>query len=200
MVYLCQLDYPDIPYPTHTSEPDNERGPHTTVKSSGCGLCSAVMMADRLLPFPHFTLEDALKLAMDSGANAWSGTSYRVLAPVLAERLGLEYEVTSDLDRLAEALKTGACAVAHVRKRPDGSPATFTNGGHYITVIGVEEERRFAILDPSYKEGKFDTPERAGKVEVVKDVLCLCCPEVLAEDIAPLGDRGLYIFRRPAAK
>ena len=196
MLYLCQLDYPDIPYPTHISEPDNERGPHTTIKSSGCGLCAAVMMADRLLPEPNFTLEDALQLSLEVGANAWSGTSYRLFAPAVASRLGLWLKVTSDLDLLAEELKTGACAVAHVRTHPDGSKAVFTNGGHYITVIGVEKDGRFAILDPSYKPGKFDIPERQGKVEVVADKICLCAPEVLAADIEALGDKGLYIFRR----
>ena len=57
-------------------------------------------------------------------------------------------------------------------------------------------DRRAAILDPSYKPGKFDIPERQGKVEVVADKICLCAPEVLAADIEALGDKGLYIFRR----
>jgi len=196
MLYICQLDYPDIPYPTHTSEPENERGPFTTIKSSGCGLCAAVMMADRLIPNVKFSLVDALELSMKIGANAWSGTSYRVLGPAVAERLGLKLEVTGDVNRLAEMLKTGACAVAHVRKRADGSPGTFTTGGHYITVFGVEADGRFAILDPSQKPGKFEEYDRAGKVEVVQDHVCLCSPEVLAADIAPLADRGLYIFSR----
>ena len=194
MLYICQLDYPDVPYPTHTKEPENERGPHTTVKTSGCGLCAAMMTVDRLLPNVSFTLDEALALSYQTEANSWSGTSYRLFAPAFAERFGLKLEVTQDTGRLAEALKTGACAVAHCRKHADGTIGTFTAGGHYITVFGVEPDGRFAILDPSLKPGKFDEPGREGKVEIVHGFVCLCRPEVLAKDVAQT--RGFYIFSR----
>ena len=56
MKFVCQLDYPHIPYPTETlkEQPNLE----STVKSSGCGLCSACMIVD-LLTDQEFTVKEA---------------------------------------------------------------------------------------------------------------------------------------------
>ena len=68
MKYINQRDYPDIPYITRANpeDPRHERGKKTTIRSSGCGLCSALMVADRLLPQNEFSLEDVIPAAEDS--------------------------------------------------------------------------------------------------------------------------------------
>ena len=51
MKYVNQLDYPDMPYITQVKSTDPEKikiGLNNTVAKSGCGLCSAVMVASRL--------------------------------------------------------------------------------------------------------------------------------------------------------
>ena len=65
MLYINQLDYAHVPYIPRTSlqGEEYERGQKTTVRSSGCGLCAAVMMVDRLLPNMEFTLEQAVELS-----------------------------------------------------------------------------------------------------------------------------------------
>ena len=62
MKYVCQLEYPDLLYVTRTSLEGEarEKGKTTTIRSSGCGLCSAVMVADRLLPNCQFSLRGQL--------------------------------------------------------------------------------------------------------------------------------------------
>ena len=196
MLYVCQLDHADIPYPTHTDTPDNEYGKNSTMRSSGCGLCSSVMMADRLLINPNFGLKDALELSFATGANHGSGTDYKLYAPALAERLGLDLEVTSDIDKLAECLKTGGCAIAHVRPHADGEKPYFShNGGHYVTVISVESDGCFDVLDPSNRPGKFDDPYRSEMVKM-KDGIAVCKPEALVKDVEMLEGRGFYLFKR----
>ena len=51
MKYINQLNFPDIPYVTRTDleGAEREKGLNTTIRSSGCGLCAAIMVADRLL-------------------------------------------------------------------------------------------------------------------------------------------------------
>ena len=62
MRYVNQKEYPHIPYITCTKEdhPQHERGKTTTICTSGCGLCSSIMVADRLLVDYKFELEDAI--------------------------------------------------------------------------------------------------------------------------------------------
>ena len=47
MLFVNQNDYPDIPYPTDIDHPDSSDN-DGTIETAGCGLCSAVMMVDRL--------------------------------------------------------------------------------------------------------------------------------------------------------
>lgn len=197
MKYICQYDFPDIPYITRTTMDgeDYERGQRSTVKSSGCGLCSAIMVLDRLMPEYDFSVEDAVKLAYDSGANHRKGTDYKRFAPAFAEKFGLDYEMTSDPERLRYCLRTGGAAVLHSKGDRDGYIGVFTHGGHYIAAISEERDGRIAILDPSLKEGKYEEEGRKGLVELKNGVVALCDMQVLVND-TETADYGFYLFWR----
>ena len=186
MQYVNQLDHAHLRYTTRTSFEGEakEKGKVTTVRSSGCGLCSAVMVADRLLPNSSFGLYDALDLSYATEANHRAGTDYKRFAPAFAEKLGLKYEQTSDPERLLYCLRTGGAAVGHVGGDREGHIGVFSHGGHYVAVIAEEEDGRIAILDPSYKENKYEEEGRKGKVEMKYGVVALCDVQVLAEDCA----------------
>ena len=64
-----------------------------------------------------------------------------------------------------------------------------------MAVVGVEPDGRFAILDPSYKEGKFDGPDRKGKIEMKNDIVVLCSPEILEQEVNP-NRLHYYMFWR----
>ena len=89
MKYINQLDYPNEIYVTmqEMSEAEREEGKKTTVANSGCGLCSSIMVADRLIPNCNFGLQDAIKLSYETGANLYRGTNYKVYAPAFAKKL-----------------------------------------------------------------------------------------------------------------
>lgn len=182
MKYINQLDYTHIPYITKAKleGKEHEHGKTTTVRSSGCGLCSAMMVADRLLPNCQFELTDAIQLSYDTEANHRRGTDYGIYAPAFAEKFGLLYEGTKDPQRLLHCLRTGGAAVVHVTAR-EGHVGLFTKRGHYIVAINEEPDGRIAILDPSYFEGKYEEEGRQGKVEM-KGVVALCDLKILVEE------------------
>jgi hypothetical protein len=194
MRYINQKQYPHIPYITRANPeyPGHERGKTTTISSSGCGLCSAIMVADRLLPTYNFELEDAIALSYQIPANRKAGTS-RDFFPVFAEKLGLMLEQSGDIGDLLRCLRTGGAAIVHVGSEKDGKSGLFTRGGHYMAVVNEEPDGRVAILDPSHTPTKFEEEDRKGRVEIVNDVIVLCTPEVLNAEIK---DDGYFLFWR----
>lgn len=197
MKYINQLDYPDWLYITRTAMEGEamEKGKTTTVKSSGCGLCSAIMVADRLLPNCEFGLKEALRLSYDVEANWKTGTSYARFAPAFAEKMGLKLEATKDPEKLRHCLRTGGAAVVLVDGDHDGRIGVFSHIGHYITAINEEPDGRIALLDPSYKEGKFEEEGRVGKVEMKNGCIAVCEMQVLIDDTAR-RQTPFYLFWR----
>ena len=163
MKYINQLEYPHIPYPTCVkSEEYAPSGKPTTVKSSGCGLCSVCMAID-LLTDTNLDIEECVRMSMDCVANHSRGTDMNILGPVVAEKFGLEYSKTSELPEAIAHLEAGGVIVVHVGVPEGREIGLFTKGGHYMLLISTDG-KEFCILDPSYNEEKYEIPERAGKV------------------------------------
>ena len=197
MKYINQKNYPDTPYITRRGLKDEEareRGKHTTVARSGCGLCCGMMVVDRLLSNTEFSLEDAIQLSYEVKANREVGTNYEIFAPALAERFGLELEMTNNPRQLSFCLRTGGCAVAHVGGDHDDHIGLFSHKGHYVAVIAEQKDGRLVILDPSLNEGKFEEEERKGKVEVSGNI-CITEAKWLAADVLNRNP-GFYLFWR----
>lgn len=198
MKYISQLDYPDRIYVTRTEmddEAEREKGKTTTVKSSGCGLCSAVMVADRLLPGCDFDLEDAIALTYEVKANPRKGTSYIRFAPAFAEKMGLRLETSHDFEDVRRCLRTGGAVVILVSGDRDGRVGLFTHVGHYMAIINEEPDGRFAILDPAYSKEKYEEEGRRGKIEVTNGVIILSEARYLEEE-AKTTSAPYYLFWR----
>lgn len=197
MKFVNQLDYPEIPYITRQEmedEASREKGEKTTVATSACGLCSAIIVVDRLLVNTELSLEEAIRLSYDSRANLRIGTDYTVFAPALAERFGLDLEMTDDPERLLFCLRTGGCAVAESAGDREGYIGIFTHNAHYVVVIAEQRDGRFAVLDPAIKEGKYDEEGRRDKVKV-KGKFVICDLKTLMEDTEG-ADKRFYLFWR----
>ena len=197
MRYINQRDYPDWLYVTRVDMEGEhrERGKTTTVASSGCGLCSAIIVADRLLPESGFGLREALELAYDVGANREIGTDYDIYAPAFAEKLGLAWEGTNDPRQLRHCLRTGGAAVALVDGDRDGRVGVYSHTGHYVVAVSEERDGRIAVLDPAYWPDKYEEEGRKGLVEVKSDGLSVCNMQVLMDDTEPSSTR-FYLFWR----
>ena len=163
MKYINQLEYPHLPYPTRVKmEGIPEERRNTTVKSSGCGLCSACMAVD-LLTDKTLEIEECVRISMDCVANHRRGTDMTILGPVIAEKFNLSYSSTQDVSEAIEHLRAGGVIVVHVAV-PEGAPTgLFTKGGHYMLLVATDG-KEFCILDPSYTPEKYKIPERAGRV------------------------------------
>jgi hypothetical protein len=197
MKFVNQLDYPEVPYITRQEmedEASREKGKKTTVATSACGLCSAIIVVDRLLVNTELSLEEAIRLSYASEANLRIGTDYTVFAPALAERFGLDLEMTDDPERLLFCLRTGGCAVAESAGDREGYIGVFTHNAHYVVVIAEQRDGRFAVLDPAIKEGKYDEEGRRDKVKV-KGKFVICDLKTLMEDTEG-ADKRFYLFWR----
>lgn len=197
MKYVNQLEYTDWPYVTRTAMngEDFEKGRTTTIRSSGCGLCSAVMVADQLLPNCDFELKDAIKLSYECEANHMVGTDYKRFAPAFAEKCNLKLEMTKEPERLGYCLRTGGAAVLHIKGDRDGYVGVFSHKGHYVVAISEESDGRIAILDPSLKIGKYEEEGRNGLVELKNDVIALCDMQTIIKDTLP-ANPAFYLFWR----
>jgi len=197
MKYINQKEYPDWLYVTQTEmeSEEKEKGRTTTIYSSGCGLCSAIMVADRLVPNCGFDLKEALRMSYDTNANHLKGTDYKRFAPAFAEKFGLDMEMSNDPERLRYCLRTGGAAVVHVKGDRDGHVGVFSHIGHYIVAISEERDGRIAVLDPAYMVGRYDEEGRKGLVELKCGLVALCDMQVLVDDSAP-ADPSFYLFWR----
>lgn len=181
MKYRNQKEFAYILYACNTDDPSDEKMHRSSLDITGCGLCCAVMVADRLLIEPEFDIKEALQLSYACGANHKLGTDYHIFAPYFSEKMGLRLQMTSDIEALRSCLRSGGCAVANSGGDREGYAGVFTHGGHYICVISVDDEDLFAVLDPSQVPGKYEEPGREGKVAVNGNI-CLCSGEVLQKD------------------
>ncbi|MBO4872347.1 MAG: hypothetical protein J5496_02910 [Lachnospiraceae bacterium] len=197
MKYVNQLDYPDLPYVTRTDmdEINREKGKTTTVASSGCGLCSAVMVADRLRPDRRFELADALQLSYDVKANFEIGTDGERFFPAFAAKLELRCESAKDPDALRQCLKDGGAVIVLVSGSRDGYSGIFSNNEHWIAAVSEEPDGRILVLDSAFRADKYTTKERREKVEVKDFGLCLCEIKTLEEESAPY-EKPFYLFWR----
>ena len=197
MKYVSQLDYDHVLYYVVPPRPDSDWDPDDyfgTVDEAGCGLAAAIMMADRLLVEPNFDSKEALRLSYDSKANC-AGTDYELYGPALAKELGLKHIATNDPEQLVHCLRTGGAAILWTRGDREDHIGVFSHGGHYITAVSVEEDGRIAILDPSFREEKYQEDSRIGKVEV-KGKLLLASLDVVAEDCIGRTSPSFYLFWR----
>ena len=197
MKYVNQRDYPYWLYTTATACEGEvrEKGQKTTICSHGCGLCSAIMVADRLLPNCGFGLKEATRIAYESHANDREGTTYKVFAPAFAEALGLELEMTNDPERLRYCLRTGGAATVYIRGDKAGHTGILSSVGHMLTAIGEERDGRIALLDPDYTDERYQSERVKAVVDRTKKVILLCDMDTLTEECAP-NEPCFFLFWR----
>ena len=198
MKYINQREYPHWLYVTRTELEGEakESGKTTTVFTSGCGLCSAIMVADQLLPNCDFDLKQAIDLSYEVKANYSYGTSYIRYAPAFAEKMGLRYEKGKTIEDARNCLLTGGAVVALMAGDQPEGVGLFSHCEHYVTLTGYEADGRLVVLDPYLYDGKFEEPGREGKVELKRGVMALCKEEDFAADVFKKGPPYHLFWRK----
>lgn len=167
MKYVNQLDYPYVMYQTNREHPEDTRRDHGTFAMSGCGLSSAIMVADRLLVDYDFDIFDAVDLSYKTNSNHTIGTDYLYYAPAFAEKLGLDVEMTDDPQKVFDCLHTGGAVVAlSTGDTDEGHNGLLTHGAHYVAIVSQLRDGRVVVLDPSLTPEKYLEPERVDLVQV----------------------------------
>lgn len=184
MKYYNQNDYPHTPYPSKAH-------PKATIKTGGCGVCCASHIVEGLTG-QKFPPPEAAKFAIACGARGDGGTIMSVLAKALAAKYGLTYSTTDSRAALLAHLATGGMAVANVGGDRPGYTGVFSDGGHYVTVIG-RLGGTLRIYDSGYYSGKFNRSGRVGKVNMVGNE-ARCASAMLDADCANRSPR-YYLFK-----
>lgn len=133
--YYDQTDYADYPY-----------GSYGTIKSHGCGPSSLAIAISSLLNEDHNPVE-ITNWACDNGY-CTSGGSYWSLIVDAPKKYGLSSQQVGtgkqDLQKVVDALSTGDSIVVAIM-----GPGNFTNGGHFITLTGINENQEVMVYDPN---------------------------------------------------
>ena len=83
------------------------------------------------------------QLALEFGHYNTEHGSYHSLFPDSAEVYGLTGERTYDWDTVVEALENGHIVIANPTEN------IFTDGGHFILLYGITEDKRILVHDPN---------------------------------------------------
>lgn len=192
MLYLNQLEYEDVPYPTDVEHPDSDYAKKGNIRRAGCGLCSVCMMLDRVCG-AALSLTECRDLSVSIGANHAVGTDMQILAPEVAKRFHLRLKMTDDSGQMAACLHQGGAAIVNVGGDHGQHIGTFSNGGHYIVAIS-EAGGEFCLLDPSWTSEKYQAEPRRSRVRQEGKKL-YASADVLEQDTANRSP-AYYLFYR----
>ena len=162
-----------IPYPYK----DNGK----TLGSSGCGVCASLMIIRNMTDY-DVKLESYTEKLIEIGARAPYGSNINVISDYLRSEYKLKYKCTKDIEKLKEHLREGNMAIAHV-----GYNKYFAKSGHFVVVAGIvkdeNEEERAIILDPSFRESKYQKQRRIDMgIEYSEDGIVTAPFETLSAD------------------
>lgn len=174
MKLINQNDYPDKIYVTKTKkpEPDRSSGLKTTIMTSGCGICSGMMVAQFF--GKEMSMDEAIQLSYDYEANTSFGTKYIPYANGLCDKFNLTCSIGYDKESLFKHLDNGGCAVSNVGGDHDDHIGVFSHVGHYIFIYKHVGDEVY-ILDPGIEPEKYKEETRKDKVRfegefVISDV------------------------------
>lgn len=131
-----------IPYPSSTH-------PKATIASSGCGVCSSLMVLLNSTSYPR-TLKWWTKRLVKAGARKADGTDMNVVADMMCNRYGFTCKKTRDIAELKKHLQNGYKAVLH-----EGQKGYFSSSGHFVCAAGIRPDGTAIILDPYYYSNKW---------------------------------------------
>ncbi|MEG1604565.1 MAG: C39 family peptidase [Clostridia bacterium] len=119
-------------------------GREKSVATSGCGAVSVAMAARYLTGNDRISPDELLAWAVEEGRYAGDGLSHETLSDMLKKyRLKGTWVENSDLDAVRRALNRGYPVIAHM------GAGTFTQNGHYILLIGIDEADMVTVNDPA---------------------------------------------------
>lgn len=157
-IYVNQYNHPEIKYPSSAH-------PKGTLKSSGCGVCSVWHILCNMTGKQVYSIENFTKLALKSGARIAEGTDIVKLVKAANDsqkEYSLSIVKTEDTNKLKAHLKKGQMAVLH--QGGNSSYKIFSNGGHFVTAVGIDSKNQVRVLDSLIWKGKYAESPRKSRI------------------------------------
>lgn len=129
-----------------------------TIGSSGCGPTSAAMVVSSIKG--AITPDTMANLFVKYGYRSANNGTYWSAYRAVANEFNIGYTETSDIQKALDLLRSKNYVICSVGN------GLFTTGGHYIVIVGIENDSTLKIFDPYLYNGKFETSTRRGKVAV----------------------------------
>lgn len=143
VVYYNQGDYYKYYYSSNTKKIQFYRGngQPATIASHGCGPTSLAIVLSSILNKKVTPIETTSKVC-DSGGCTSSGSKYANIVSV-AKKYNVNTKTTSKEQDVIDALATKNSLVIVLM-----GPGTFTSGGHFIVLTGVNSKGQVSVADP----------------------------------------------------
>ena len=117
-----------------------------TIKDCGCGPTSVAIIASTFLNKSISPVETTAKVCGLGGCSQ-GGSVNSTLGKTLSDVYGLKTVSTNNNQDVINALGTGKALVIALM-----GPGTFTTGGHYIVLTGVDKNGKVSVADPWSRE------------------------------------------------
>ena len=128
-----------------------------TMKTSGCGPTSAAMIVTAIKG--AITPDKMADLFVSHGYRSANSGTYGSAFRAVADEFNITYQETTNVNTAINLLNNNNFIIASCGN------GLFTTDGHFIVLIGVENNN-IKIYDPYLYSGKFDTSTRRGKAIV----------------------------------
>lgn len=145
ITYFNQNDYGAYSY---SANPTDKAKPYGgTIATHGCGPTSVSIVASSMLDGRTVDpIEATQKTCIRKGCTS-SGSYNDTLGEVLSKDYNINVRRTSNNQDVINALGTGKSLVIVLM-----GPGTFTTGGHYIVLTGVNSKGQVSVADPASRK------------------------------------------------
>lgn len=196
MKLINQLDYSATLYPTSLVQGIPAAPPYPTIARAGCGICCICMLVE-LLCGRALSVEEGIALSIEARANCF-GTDMKRLGALVAERYQLNMRLTDEIGAVRSCLSSGGAAIFNVGGSTIHRKGTFSDGGHFV-LAQAGPSGTLRVWDPSFSREKYQTEQRAERVQICQDRSLLTELETIREDLA-MRSPGAYLFWRGGTK
>ncbi len=145
VTYYNQNDYGNYYYSSNVSNHQfiGSSGKWATIASHGCGPTSAAIVASSMLNRAITPIETTQKICARGGCTS-GGTYNDYLGQLLRDEYKLSVKMSNNNQEVINALGTGKSLVIVLM-----GPGTFTSGGHFIVLTGVNQKGQVSVADPA---------------------------------------------------
>ena len=190
LYYYNQNSYDYVSY-------NKPNGEEATIKSGGCGVCSACIVLNTLAQKELLSVAEMAKFSIEHKARINDGTDEKTLLTALCKQFkGFSFKVSNDIKELKKHLKSGGMAICNQGKAYN----VFSTRGHYVVAYRLIDSN-IDIVDPQMYSGKYDKKPRPERIIKKTAYGCIVKPSQLKKATA---DRNpsyyLVSYEKPTNK